>query len=244
MLKIGTVISGSTLRIQYGPKFEPPTVAVPAPPKPEIVTRGYRSAMATPICAFAEIKRCSASRMSGRRVSRSSGSPVGKARCGHLLVERPSARDRPGVAPEQDVDAVLGLLDLTLELGDRLGRAVVQRLGLAQVENAGHAAVEPGLHQVDRLRARTHRAPGDLQRQVQRAQRQVGLADVRDQRRHDRVARVLGGEQLGPRRFGVALELAPEVDLPGRAEPDLRHEAVVRGCRAAGPNPSSRCRAR
>ena len=30
MLKIGTVTSGSTLKIQYGPKFEPPIVALPA----------------------------------------------------------------------------------------------------------------------------------------------------------------------------------------------------------------------
>ena len=35
----------------------------------------------------------------------------------------------------------------------------------------GDTAVEPCLHQVDRLRARTHRAPGDVQPQVERAQR-------------------------------------------------------------------------
>ena len=216
MLKIGTVTSGSRLRIQYGPKLEPLTVALPAPPKPEIVTRGYRSALATPICALAEIKRCSACRMSGRRVSSSKRQTRRQARRGDLLVERPAARDRPRVAAEQHVDEVLGLFDLPLHFGDRLGRAVVQRLGLAQVEDAGDAAVEPRLHQLDRLRARTHRAPGDVQPQVQRAQVQVGLGDVRHQRRHDGVARVLGGQQLGPRRFGIALELAPEIDLPGR----------------------------
>ena len=229
MLKIGTVISGNALSIQYGPKFEPSIVAEPASAE-----AGDRDPRIQVCLGHADLRVCRDQPLLGlpdvrparQQVQRQPGR---QGRCGHLLFERPSARDRSGVAPKQDVDAVLGLLDLALDRGDGLRCGVVKRLGLPQVENAGHATVEPGLHQVDRLRARIHRARRDLERQVQRAQRQVGLAEVGDQGRHDRIARVLGGEQVGQSRFGVALEPAPEVDFPGSAESDLRQEAVVGG---------------
>ena len=154
MLKIGSVMAGSALKIPKGPKFAPLIVAPPAPAKPEIVTCGYSNALATPICAFADTSCCSARRMSGRRVSSSDGKPGGSVGAAICWLERAPALDRARILSEQGADEVLGLLDLALDLGDGLRRRVEQRLGLPQVEYPGHAAVQPGLHEVAGL----HRA--------------------------------------------------------------------------------------
>ncbi len=167
MLKMGKVTTGRTLNTPYGPKVEPLITAPPAPAKPEIVTCGKSNAFATPICAFADTStlfRPADVRPPRKEFRRK---PRWHRRGRDLLVKGATAPDGPGIPSEQDVDEILGLLDLTLDLRDRLRRAVEQRLGLAQVEDPGHTAVQPGLHQVAGLLPRGHGTLGDFQREVQ-----------------------------------------------------------------------------
>ena len=75
---------------------------------------GKYAALATPIRALAAIRFCSAWRMSGRRSSRSEGSPAGNRRQDQL-VDGLAARDRTGIAAEQHAQGVFLLGDRLLE---------------------------------------------------------------------------------------------------------------------------------
>ena len=96
------------------------------------------------------------------------GTPLEEARRhtrGHrrrtdLLAEGPAARHRRGGAPEQDADHVLGLLDLALDVGDRLRGARDQSLRLPHVDQGRHPACLAALDELKRPHAQVERAGG------------------------------------------------------------------------------------
>ncbi|MCY1530406.1 hypothetical protein D9M68_655910 [compost metagenome] len=75
--KIGTVIWGTKLQAPEPPSNRPPRLALAVPAEPVRLMVGKNAARAAPIFALAPFNWCSAARMSGRRASRSDGSPAG-----------------------------------------------------------------------------------------------------------------------------------------------------------------------
>src|SRR6185312_5131342 len=65
---------------------------------------------------------------------------------------------------------------------------------------------------------------------VERAQLQIGNRDRRDQTQHDASPRLFGSNQACLRRFGLAPDAPPEIDLPAGAENAL--EEILRISRA------------
>src|SRR5581483_4047694 len=131
-----------------------------------------------------------------------------------LLDERQAARDRCGIAAGEEADEVLLLRDLALERRDFCGRAVDELLGLTHVDEGGGAALLANLRQPQRLLTRRERPPRDLELGVERAQGEVRVGHLADERRHDGAAAPLAGEERRARRFGRAAVASPEVELP------------------------------
>jgi hypothetical protein len=69
-LKIGSASTDSSLNTPQGSKFGPQMVEDPAPAKLDRVTFEWSRAVATPICALAATRCCSAARISGRHVAK------------------------------------------------------------------------------------------------------------------------------------------------------------------------------
>ena len=121
--------------------------------------------------------------MSGRRSSSADGRPAGTSGgCGWSTSSRPRVIGAGKVA-EQHADEVLLLRDAPLDVGDGRAGAEHQLLGLAHVDQRRHAAALAHLRQLQRLLARRQRPPRDLELQVERAQPEVGVGDLADDRR-------------------------------------------------------------
>ena len=106
--------------MRAGPLKRSPSDALSEPKKPVSAMRGKSDARATPMRAFAATSRCSASTMSGRRSSRSEGSPSGndgERRCAgvgderHRVVRRSRAGCGRGATPARSPATVAPLLE-------------------------------------------------------------------------------------------------------------------------------------
>ena len=123
-------------------------LAVPSAPVSEMV--GKYCAFAAPICALAAMSVCSACSEVRPALEELRGQAGGHARK-RERVERLAARDRAGVAAEQDRQRVLGLRDLVLDQRDlRRGRLVL-RARLLDVHLRDLAVLVLQLEQLDRL---------------------------------------------------------------------------------------------
>ncbi len=116
---------------------------------------------------------------------------------------------------------MLLLRDLALEIGDRGERLLVFGTHLLQLELRDDPALVAQIEEPHALASGIRGAAGDLQPLVEVAQRHVFVRHGRDQREQRRAPPVLGGEEVRPRRFGLALQLAEEVDLPRSREQRL-----------------------
>ena len=137
------------------------------------------------------------------------------------LVDRLAARDRPGIAPEQDRDQVLLRGDLLPDRRDRRERLLVLRPDLRDLglrHDAGpEAPVEDarGFAEVRRRRLR------DLELPVERPHHDVARRDARDDGQHDPALRLLARVHLRLRRLGQPANATEQVELPRRAERGL-----------------------
>ena len=112
----------------------------------------------------------------------------------------------------------------------------------------------PRSDQLQRLFAAGQRASGDLQLHVELEQVEVGAGDIGDDCGDHRLAIVVAGEQVSPRRFRRAAQPAPdisferdEVDSDAAECPVLREaleEGEVRQPRKSAPSSRRRCRQR
>ena len=85
----------------------------------------------------------------GTALQQRGGQPGGHLRGQLLLGEAAAADHAAGILAQQQVDLILGLLDLLLERGNGLRGGVDQLLGLAQIEQRRDAAAlrDPGQSQ-------------------------------------------------------------------------------------------------
>ncbi len=149
--------------------------ALSPPISPVSEIRGRSAALATPICALAAIRFCSAWRISGRRSSKVDGKPVGGSGGTGSWARSPGGSfkiEPAGKRPEQ----VFGQRALAHELVE-LRRRIRARAGrLREIEVRGEAAVDAAAHDAEILVAGRQRFArrGDLR--VERAQQEIGLA--------------------------------------------------------------------
>lgn len=119
-------------------------------------------------------------------------------------VERPSPRNRVGIAPDQQADGVLALSDGGFQLRDLDRRRLILRLRLAHVQFRGQAGLEPKPGDAQRFGAGLQGAAADRQLLIQRAQLDVVVGHARHQRQNHRAPGFLGRQQISLRRFGGA----------------------------------------
>ena len=192
------------------------------PKKPVSETLGNMAARATPICALAEARNCSACRTSGRRSSRLEGSPAGGTGRHRQAAHHARGHRNTGLAGQQG-HLRLGQRALALELTQLDRRVDAQGLRLVEVEPRGGPALQAHREQALALLARGQGFARDHDLLVERAQREVGLRDQPDDGLPHHLAAVGTRQGLGTRRFGGAPQLAPEVELEGadRREPEV-----------------------
>ena len=121
-----------------------------------------------------------------------------------------------GKLPEQQADQVLLLRDPALELDNGRARAEHELLRFADVEERGDAAALAHLRQLQRILARGQRALRDLELQIERAQLEVGVGDVADDRRQHGAPAPFGREQLRPRGLRWRAGSGPRNPAPSR----------------------------
>ena len=110
---------------------------------------------------------------------------------------------------------MLGHRGLALEIGDHDGRTGTVADGAIDLEPVRDAALEAVLVEPDRLLVRLHRAPGDVQLEIQLPQEEVGGGHIGHQGDDRRPPPLLGGEVGGEGRLLLPPDAAEEVDLPG-----------------------------
>ena len=159
--------------------------------------------------------------------------------------QRP-ARDRAGIAAEQEVDLVLGRRDLQFELRNARG-GIRHRGGGAVGFELGGDAVDPPVVE-NPVAAGVGVGGGALDRQllVQVEQIEIGGGDIADQRDRHAAAGFVRGEVLGASGLGQAADASPEINFPHGVQVDLRgacRGAVLSG-RRVEQRRSSRARHR
>ena len=156
------------------------------------------------------------------------------------LVDGLAARDRPGVAAEQDRQQVLLRGDGLLELRDRRARLLRLRADLRQLGHRDHAGLVAQLEDAQRAFEVARGGLRDLQLPVQRAQHDVAGGHARHQRQHHAALALFAGIDLGLRGLGLAAHAAEQVGLPARAQ---RHvvEREVRVQRRRQRREAGRC---
>ena len=169
----------------------------------------------------------SAARMSGRRRSRSDGTPTarrgGRARDGagrgQLLLQRRRLQ------AEQHAQAVDGLLRGGLQQRDLGRRGGHLRLGVGHVQPAHEPGVEPLLRELGRVLLRLQVAAGDGSALLEGAQVDVVHGHLGGQRDQHVLARL--DRRLHVRIGGLdaAAGAAEDVQLPRRVEAGLPHVA-------------------
>ena len=143
------------------------------PPDPVSEICGKNAAFATPISAFAAIRFCSASRISGRRSmmrGRKAGRYFGGKRLRH---QGKPARHTLRVIAKQDADRVFLLSDLPFQIRNGGIRRIQYLLCLEHIEFCGHTVAPAADGELDRIYLCLHRIARDLELQVELQQREV-----------------------------------------------------------------------
>ena len=138
-----------------------------------------------------------------------------------------SSRNIAGVVAEKYADGVFLLSDLALEVRDFGCGGVYELLGLAHIQHRVDAVLLQSLGQLERVAARTQRALGNLQFEIELAKLKVGGCQVGDQSRRDFLLRPLVGQQIRSRRFRCAAVFSPEVQIPGCGRGDFSLRDLV-----------------
>ena len=191
---------------------------------------GYRSAVATPICAVAAARRRSAWRTSGRRRMSASPSPTGisAARCGgstHVCVSSWRILRR---AAQQRRESEERRAALALERRDVRAHLVRERLRALHIVGraaAGRVAItgDLGLAADDLQRVATH-----VHLLAKRADGGIGARRLRHHHDPDGIARGSGGIGVRRRRFDLAMHAAEQVDLVADLEKILEQPDRLR----------------
>ena len=179
---------------------------------------GKNSATATPTCALAERRFCSAARISGRRSSSADGSPAGTSGgidCWSNVVLRATG---PGLRAEQHIDLVFLEGDLPFHLGHLGGGGRQRSLGPRGIESGGNAALESLVEDPQGFLECNRRTLGNLQLKIQLQQFKIGQRDVADETEHHPPTSFFGRQKLRPGGFVQTPDAAPEVNLPGGAQ--------------------------
>ena len=147
--------------------------------------------------------------------------------CGHGRrrlhgLERPAARNVAGGVPEQQAQCVFGERDLPLDARDLSGRREEQLFGLAHVQSTRHTARAACFDQLQVVVGGISRSFGNLELEIERANREVCLADVGHERRDHSAPAFFGCEVLRTARFAQATQPSPDIQFPGKAETCLR----------------------
>src|SRR3954462_12657419 len=87
----------------------------------------------------------------------------------------------PGESAQQDGDEILLLLDAPFEVGNRPGCRVHELLRLPDVDHRGRAPLLTDAREIERLVARGQRPPGDVELQIERAERKVSVRYTADE---------------------------------------------------------------
>jgi hypothetical protein len=153
---------------------------------------------------------------------------AGRYRRQGKFIDRLATGDRTRIAADQDCQRVLVLRDLRFEQGNLRRRRFILRLRLHDVHLRHLAVLELQFEKPDRFTIGRQRLAGNLQLRVEAAQLQVAVGHRSDQRQDHAAPRLVGGQQVGQRRLGLAPNAAPEVDLPARRERRLVGRARVR----------------
>ena len=192
------------------------------PIKPLSVSRGNKSAFATPIRAVAAASSRSAARTSGRRRSRSSGESDGERReVRRHVVRRELGVESPGLLTDQDREPVRRRrLGSNQRRNARFGRR--EPRGRARdVELAAAAEVEPHAREAQRLALRVEIRARDREPLLSAAQVEVRARDLgRDE--HLRVAQIRFRRlRVGARGLRAAPHAPEQIELPERRDADL-----------------------
>jgi len=148
-----------------------------------------------------------------------------EARLGRLHVQ---LRQRAGRAAQQHAKRMTRHRDLALEYGNAAQRAEILGLRLLEIELVGFAALEELLRDLVAALLQLRVVSRDAQARFGRAQREIGVRDLRVNE-HERVlAVVLRGEEGGVGRFDRAGEASPEVQFPADAEAETILEVRAR----------------
>src|SRR5262249_15271832 len=132
------------------------------------------------------------------------------------------------ILAEQHADEVFLLCDLTLERRDLAPGAVHKLLRLSDVEQRGHAAAFTHLRELQRLLTRRERPPRDVELEIERAEREVCVRDLADERRQHGAAAPFARQQLRPRGFRGAPVSPPEIEFPRDRSLHLQGSDVLR----------------
>ena len=158
------------------------------------------------------------------------GQVAGDQRC-HQLVDGLAARNRPGVAAEQDRDQVLLRGDRLLERRDGGVRLLILRADLRHLALGHGAGLEAQLEHPERAGEVVGRGARDLELLVERAQADVAGRNARHQGQHDTALGLLTGIHLRLRGLAQAPHPAEQVGLPRRAERRLVEREIGVGTR-------------
>ena len=200
-----------------------------APPAAVITRLGNRSAVLAPTSATAAARYRSASRISGRRRSRSTGSPTGARAGSRGTAAGPPqvARQRLRVFSHQHGDRVAAGRDQRLERCDVGLQRCDLTLGERHVQFVGQPAIQAGLGQIEHLARGLDIAIENLKAILPGPQVKVQTSDIGGDYNINPVARLLerfGGIGL---RLDAARDLAEHVDLPFGVETADLVDALV-----------------
>src|SRR6266436_7162949 len=173
---------------------------------------GKYAALATPILALAAIRVCSAARMSGRRSSSAEGSPGGTAGGWAWAVKGWPRGTAPGGCPRSKRSWFSVCSIRRCESGMTW---VALYTNCSAWRRSNNVPTPPcrrtSISCSDCWRDASVRWA--IQFLVQFAQGEIGCRDVAHERREHRLARIVRGKHLGPRRFGGAAQPAPHIDF-------------------------------
>jgi len=181
--------------------------------------------------ALAEIRDCSAWRMSGLRSNSDGWQPRRNLGRRFQLGQGFAAHDVARSLAREQAERVLGLRDVAPRAGYLRGRGIEELLRLAHVEAGGRAAGMAQPHQPEVVLRNVTCTARDFQFQIALAEQEVVAHDIADQRHHHAPPAFFGGQVLRPSRFGKASQAAPQVQFPGERQARLPVASFERSAR-------------
>src|SRR5580704_16201448 len=132
-----------------------------------------------------------------------------------LLCKRASTQHALRVLANENADGIFLLANLSLEVRDLSICGVEHLLSLQHIQLCGDAVIHSERSEFDGILLGLHGVAGDLELEIEVQKREIIAGHVADEREHDGALRILSGQELGTRRFGLFAQLAEEVQLEG-----------------------------